>query len=37
MNCAAQAAVFFHSYDERIIRHVAPMGSFTSTVIGMAL
>ena len=37
VNCAAHAAVFVHSCDERSIRHVPPIGSFTSTVIGAAL
>ena len=36
-NCAAQAAVFVHSCDERIIRHVPPSGSFTSTATAVAL
>jgi hypothetical protein len=36
-NRAAQAAVFVHSCDDRIIRHVPPIGSFTSTVTGVAL
>ena len=37
VNCDAQAAVFVDSCDDRSIRHVPPIGSFTSTVIGAAL
>ena len=37
VNCAAHAAVLVHSWDERSIRHVPPIGSFTSTVIGAVL
>jgi len=37
LNCAANAAVFVHSCDDRSIRHVPPIGSFTSTVTGAAL
>ena len=37
LNCAAQAAVFVHACDDCSIRHVPPIGSFTSTVTGVAL
>ena len=37
MNCAAKASVFVDVCVERRMRHVPPIGSFTSTVIGVAL
>ena len=38
MNCAANAAVLVHLCDACSMRHVAaPIGSFTSTVIGVVL
>src|ERR671924_1457635 len=38
MNCAANAAVFVYLCDDWSIRHdAAPIGSFTSTVIGVVL
>ena len=37
VNCAAQASVFVHGSDDRIIRQVPPTGSFTSTVTGAGL
>ena len=37
LNCAAHAAVFVHSCEERIMRHVPPIGSLTSTRMGVGL
>ena len=37
MNCVAHASVLVHSWLALSIRHVPPIGSFTSTVIGAGL
>src|ERR1051325_7642620 len=37
LNCAANAAVFSHGWEEFSVRQVQPIGSLTSTVTGVVL